>query len=84
MQSSKEIARREKKAFLSDQCKEIEENNRMGKTRDLFKKIRETKGTFHAKMGFIKNRNYMDLIVAENNKKKWQEYTEELYKKRSS
>ena len=78
------IARRDKKAFLSDQSKEIEENNRMGKTRDLFKKIRETKGTFHAKMGFIKNRNYMDLIVAENNKKKWQEYTEELYKKRSS
>ena len=77
-------ARRDKKAFLRDQCRELKENNRMGKTRDLFKKIRETKGTFHAKMGFIKNRNYMDLIVAENNKKKWQEYTEELYKKRSS
>ena len=78
------IARTDKKVFFSNQSKEIEENNRMGKTRDLFKKIRETKGTFHAKMGFIKNRNYMDLIVAENNKKKWQEYTEELYKKRSS
>ena len=78
------IARRDKKAFLSDQCKEIEENNRMGKTRDLFKKIRDTKGTFHAKMGSIKDRNGMDLTEAENIKKRWQEYTEELYKKRSS
>ena len=76
-------ARRDKKAFLSDQCKDIEENNRMGKTRDLFKKIRDTKGTFHAKMGTIKNRNGMDLTEAEDNKKRWQEYTE-LYKKRSS
>jgi len=75
------IARRDKKAFLSDQCKEIEENNRMGKTRDLFKKIRDTKGTFHAKMGLIKNRNGMDLREAEDIKKRWQEYTEELYKK---
>ena len=75
------IARRDKKAFLSDQCKEIEENNRMGKTRDLFKKIRDTKGTFHAKMGSIKDRNGMDLTEAEDIKKKWQEYTEELYKK---
>ena len=75
------IARREKKAFLSDQCKEIEENNRMGKTRDLFKKIRDTKGTFHAKMGSVKNRNGMDLTEAEDIKKRWQEYTEELYKK---
>ena len=75
------IARRKKKAFLSDQCKEIEENNRMGKTRDLFKKIRETTGTFHAKMGSIKDRNGMDLTEAENIKKRWQEYTEELYKK---
>ena len=74
------IARRDKKAFLSDQCKEIEENNRMGKTRDLFKKIRETKGTFHAKMGSIKDRNGMDLTEAEDIKKRWQEYTE-LYKK---
>ena len=74
------IARRDKKAFLSDQCKEIEENNRMGKTRDLFKKIRDTKGTFHAKMGTIKDRNGMDLTEAEDIKK-WQEYTEELYKK---
>ena len=73
------IARREKKAFLSDQCKETEENNRMGKTRDLFKKIRETKGTFHAKMGSIKDRNSMDLTETEDIKKKWQEYTEELY-----
>ena len=72
------IARREKKAFLSNQCKEIEENNRMGKTRDLFKKIRDIKGNFHAKMGTIKTRNYMG---AENIKKRWQEYTEELYKK---
>ena len=75
------IARRDKKAFLSDQCKEIEENNRMGKTRDVFKKIRDTKGTFHAKMGSIKDRNGMDLTEAEDIKKRWQEYTEELYKK---
>ena len=75
------IARRDKKAFLSNQCKEIEENNRMGKTRDLFKKIRDTKGTFHAKMGTIKDRNSMDLTEAEDIKKRWQEYTEELYKK---
>ena len=74
------IARRDKKAFLSDQCKEIEESNRMGKTRDLFKKIRDTKGTFHAKMGTIKDRNGMDLTEAEDVKKRWQEYTE-LYKK---
>ena len=74
------IARRDKKAFLSDQCKEIEENNRIGKTRDLFKKIRDTKGIFHAKMGTIKHRNGMDLIEAENIKKRWQQYTE-LYKK---
>ena len=74
------MARRDKKAFLSDQCKEIEENNRMGKTRDLFKKIRDTKGIFHAKMGSIKDRNCMDLTEAEDIKK-WQEYTEELYKK---
>ena len=78
------IARKEKKAFLSDQCKEIEENNRMGKTRDLFKKIRDTKGTFHAKMGTIKDRNGIDPTEAEDIKKKWQEYTEEIYKKRSS
>ena len=78
------IARREKKAFLSDQCKEIEENNRMGKTRDLFKKIRDSKGIFHAKMGSTKDRNGMDLTEAEDIKKRWQEYTEELYKKRSS
>ena len=77
-------ARRDNKAFLSDQCKEIEENNRMGKTRDLFKKIRNTKGTFLAKMGSIKDRNGMDLTEAEDIKKRWQEYTEELYKKRSS
>ena len=75
------IARRDKKAFLSDQCKEIEENNRMGKTRDLFKKIRDTKGTFHAEMGSIKDRNGMDLTEAEDIVKRWQEYTEELYKK---
>ena len=75
------IARRDKKAFLSDQCKEIEENNRMGKTRGLFKKIRATKGTFHAKMGRIKDRNEMDLTEAEDIKKSWQEYTEELFKK---
>jgi len=74
-------ARREKKAFLSEQCKEIKENNRIGKTSDLFKKIRHTKGTFHAKMGTIKDRNSMDLTEAEDIKKKWQEYTEELYKK---
>ena len=80
---SQRIARRDKKAFLSDQCKEIEENNRMGKTRDLFKKIRDTKGTFHAKMGLMKDRNGMDL-TEEDIKKRWQEYTEELYKKRSS
>ena len=73
------IARRDKKAFLSDQCKEIEENNRMGKTRDVFKKIRDTKGTFHAKMGSIKDRNGMDLTEVENIKKRWQEYTEVLY-----
>ena len=75
------IAERDTKAFLSDQCKAIEENNRMGKTRDLFKKIRDTKGTFHAKMGSIKDRNGMDLTEAEDTKKRWQEYTEELYKK---
>ena len=75
------IARRDKKALLSDQCKEIEENNRMGKTRDLFKKIRDTKGTFLAKMGTIKDRNGMDLTEAEDIKERWQEYTEELYKK---
>ena len=75
------LSRRDKKAFLSDQCKEIEENNRMGKTRDLFKKIRDTKGTCHAKMGSIKDRNGMDLTEAEDLKKRWQEYTEELYKK---
>ena len=75
------IARRDKKAFLSDQCKEIEENNRLGKTGDLLKKIRDTKGTFHAKMGSIKDRNGTDLTEAEDTKKRWQEYTEELYKK---
>ena len=75
------IAKRDKKAFLSDQCKEIEENNRLGKTRDLFKKIRNTKGTLHAKMGSIKDRNGMDLSEAGDIKKRWQEYTEELYKK---
>ena len=75
------IARRYKKAFLSDQCKEIEENNRMGKTRDLFKKIRDTRGTFHAKMDSIKDRNGRDLTEAEDIKKRWQEHTEELYKK---
>ena len=74
------IARRDKKDFLSDQCKEIEENNRMGKTRDLFKKLRDTKGIFHAKMGLIKDRNGMDLTEAEDIKKRWQEYKEELYK----
>ena len=76
-----QIARSDKKAFLSDQCKEIEENNRIGKTRDLFKIIRDTKGTFYAKMGSIKDRNGMDLTEAEYIKKRWQEYTEELYKK---
>ena len=75
------IARRDKKAFLSDQSKEIEENNRVGKTRDLFKKIRDTKGTFDAKMGSVKDRNGMNLTKAEDIKKRWQEYTEELYKK---
>ena len=74
------IARRDKEAFLSEQCKEIEENNRMGKTRDIFKKIRDNKGTFHAKIGTIKERNGMDLTEAEDIKKRWQEYTEELYK----
>ena len=74
-------ARRDKKAFLSDQCKEIEENNRMGKTRDLFKKIRDTKGTFHANMGTVKDRNGMDISDSEDIKKRWQEYMEELYKK---
>ena len=73
--------KKKKKAVLSDQCKEIEENNRMGKIRDLFKKIRDTKGTFHAKMGSIKDRNGMDLTEAEDTKKRWQEYIEELYKK---
>jgi len=77
----KRLARRDKKAFLSDQCKEIEENNKMGKIRDLFKKIRDTKGMFLAKMGTIKDRNGMDLTEAEDIKKRWQEYTEELYKK---
>ena len=75
------IARRDKKAFFSDHCKEIEENNRMGKTRDLFKKNRDTKGTFHVKMGTIKDRNGMNLTEAEDINKQWQEYTEELYKK---
>ena len=83
MQSSKE-QQRDKKAFLSYQCKEIQENNRMGKTRNLFKKIRDSKGTFHAQMCTIKDRNSMDLTEAENINKRWQEYTEELYKKRSS
>ena len=77
------IARRDKKAFLSDQCKRIEENNRMGKTRDFFKAIRNTKGTFHAKMGSIKDRNCLDLTEAEDIKKRWQEYTEEKIFKRS-
>ena len=75
------IARRDKKAFLREQCKEIEENNRLGKTRDLFKKIGDTKGTFHAKMGSIKDRNGIDLTEAKDIKRRWQEYTEELYKK---
>ena len=77
-------ARRDKKAFLSNQYKEIEDDNRMGKTRDLFKKIRDTKGTFHAKLGSIRDRNGMDLIEAEDIKKRWQKYTEELYKKKKS
>ena len=77
------IARRDKKAFLSHQCKEIEENNRTGKTRDLFRKISDTKGTFHAKMGSIKDRNGMDLTEAENIKKRWQECTDEVYKKKN-
>ena len=77
------LPRRDKEVFLSDQYKEIEENNRMGKTRDFFKKIRDTKGTFHAKMGTKKDRNAMDLSEAEDIKKRWQGYTEELYKKRS-
>ena len=81
MKEFQRIARRDKKAFLSDQCKEIEENNRMGKNRDLFKKIRNMKGTFHSKMGSIKDRNCMNLTEAEDIKKRWQEYTEELYKK---
>ena len=75
------IARREKKTFFSDQCKEIEDRNRMGKTRDLFKKIRDTKGTFHGTLGSIKDRNGMDLTEAEDIKRRWQEYMEELYKK---
>ena len=75
------LARRDKKAYLVSQCKEIEENNRMGKIRDLFKKIRDTKGTFHAKMGSIKDKNGMNLTEAEDSKKRWQEYTEELFKK---
>ena len=84
MQTSiQRIARRDKKAFFSDQCQEIEENNRMGKTRDLFKNIRDTKGTFHAKMGTIKDRNAIDLTEAEDYKR-WEECTEELYKRRSS
>ena len=78
------LAKRDKIAFLSDESKEIVENNRMGKTRDLFKKIRDTKGTFHGKMGSIKDRNGMDLTEAEDIKKRWQKYTEELYKKRAS
>ena len=80
MQSFQRIARRDKKAFLSDQCRDTEENNRMGKTTDLFKKIRDTKGIFHAKMGSIKDRNGMDLTEADDIKKRWQQYTE-LYKK---
>ena len=79
-EQSRNLARRDKKAFFSDQYKEIEENNRMGKTRDLFKKIRDTKGAFHAKMGSIKDRNGLDLTEAEDIKKRWQEYTEQLYK----
>ena len=83
LNAEQRLARRDKKAFLRDQCKEIEENNRMGKTRDLFKKIRDAKGTFHAKMSSIKDRNGMDLTEAEDIKKRWKEYTE-LYKTRSS
>ena len=79
MNTEFQIARRDKKVFLSDQCKETEENNRMGKTRDLFKKIRATKGTYHAKMGTIKDRNVMDLTEAEDIKNRWQEYTEKVY-----
>ena len=78
------IARRDKKVFLSDQCKEIEENNKMGKTRDLFKKIRDTKGIFHAKVSTLNDKNGMDLTEAEDIKKRWQEYTEELCKKKAS
>ena len=78
------IAKRDEKAFLSDQCKEIKENSRMGKTKDLFKKIRDIKGKFHAKMGLIKERNGMDLTEAKDIKRRWQEYTEELYKKKRS
>ena len=81
MKSCRRRARRDKKAFFSDKCKEIEENNRMGKTRDLFKKIRDTKGIFHGKMGSIKDRNGLDLTEAEDIKKRWQEHTEKLYKK---
>ena len=81
MQTSKRLARRDKEGFLSDGCKEIEEINRMGKTRDLFKKIRDTKGTFHAEMGTIKDRNGTDLTEADDIKKRWKEYTEELYEK---
>ena len=81
MQSSKRIARRDRKAFLNDQCKETEENNRMGKTRDLFKKIRDTEGTFHAKMGTIKDRNDMDLTEAEDIKKRWQDTQKNCTKK---
>ena len=83
MKSCRRRARRDKKAFFSDKCKEIEENNRMGKTRDLFRKIRDTKGTFHAKMGSIKDKNSMDLTEAEDIKKRWQGYTEELQKRSS-
>ena len=84
MQEFQRIARRDKKVFLRDQCKETEENNRMRKLGELFKKIRDTKGTFHAKMGSIKDRNCMDIKEAEDTKKRWQEYTEELCKKKSS
>ena len=80
MQSFKRIARRDKKTFLNDQCKEIEIKNRIGKTRDLFKKVRDTRGTFHAKMGLIKDKNVMNLTEAQDIKKRWQEYTGELYK----
>ena len=78
------IARRDKKTFFSDQCKEVEENNKMGKTRDIFKKLRDTKGTFHAKMGTVKERNGMDITEAEDFKKRWQEYTGRTIQKRSS